>query len=297
MGSLAAAPSTAQELAHRLTFGAGGDAVGFVSIGGNVALQDGVCRQRVTVRVLVNEEVAGAIPNVDVRASNCRLLAHGPALLFLALTAGIDLEAQGERFGLTFLHLPPSPVRIDLDRLHPSVRTRIGSYVTETVAANANTIGATPPPVGDRRLRRLLIGTETMVRVPGNAAARPIDARFLGVIPPPTGDAAPRALFAVFVPPSALPPGPIRFVVEANAADASPGPGLVFQGAASAQPPPVGDVPPPVNDRPDRQYIAIPVPAELPPSPIRFTVTLRFADGTIGSAALVAALPPGPTVE
>jgi hypothetical protein len=297
MGTLAGTAATAQELAHRLTFGAGGDAVGFVANGGNVLLQDGVCRQRVTVRVLVNDQVAGALPNVDVRAANCRLLTHGPAVLFLGLTTNIDLEAQGERFGLTFLHLPPSPVRVDLDRLHPSVRTRIGSYVTETVAANANTIGAQPPPVSDRRLRRLLIRTETMDRVPGNMAARPIDARFLGVIPPPTGDSAPRALFAVFVPPSALPPGPTRFTVEANAADAPPGPGLVFQGAASAQPPPVGETPPPINDRPDRQYIAIPVSAELPPSPIRLTFTLRFADGTIGSTAIVAALPPGPTAE
>ena len=44
-----------------------------------------------------------------------------------------------------------------------------------------------------------------------------------------------------------------------------------------------GDIPPPTNDRPDRQYIAIPVPAELPPGPVRLTLTLRFADGTTGT--------------
>jgi hypothetical protein len=123
---LAAVPARAAETVHRVSFGAGADEIGFIVIGSDVALQDGVCRQRVTVRVLVNDEVAGAIPNVDVRAPNCRLLAHGPALLFLALTTDIDLEAQGERFGLTFDHLPPSPIRVDLDRLHPSVRTGSG---------------------------------------------------------------------------------------------------------------------------------------------------------------------------
>jgi hypothetical protein len=249
------------------------------------------------VRVLVNNEVAGALPNVDVRAPQCRLLAHGPAVLFLGLTTGIDLEAQGERFGLTFDHLPPSPIRVDLDRLHPSVRTRVGSFALEAASANATTIGGQPPPINDRRLRRLLIRTETLERVPGNPAARPMDVAFMGVIPPPVPDAAPRALFAVFVPPSALPPGPIRFIAEANTADAPPGPGLVFQGAPSAQPPPVGDTPPPINDRPDRQYIAIPVPAELPPGPIRLTFTLRFADGTIASAAIAVTLPGGESPE
>jgi hypothetical protein len=109
------------------------------------------------VRVLVNEQVAGAIRNVDVSAPNCRLLAHGPALLFLALTVGLDLEEQGGRFGIAFDDLPPSPAWIDLDRLHPSVRAQIGLYVTESVAAAANTIGATPSPVNDGQLRRLLI--------------------------------------------------------------------------------------------------------------------------------------------
>ena len=291
---LAAAPARAAETVHRVSFGAGADAVGFVVIGSNVALQDGVCRQRVTVRVLVNDEVAGAIPNVEISASNCRLLAHGPALLFLGLTTNINLEAQGERFGLTFDHLPPGPSRVDLDRLHPSVRTRIGSYLAETVGANANSIGAVPPPVSDRRLRRLMIRTGTLDRVPGNMGQRPIDVGFVGVIPP-TADTAPRAVFAVFAPPAAFNSGTARFSAEGNSVGSQSGPGDVFQGETVAQPPPTNDLPPPgdvldVGDtappfakRADRQFIAVPVPTELPSGPYRLTLTIRFTDGTTGT--------------
>ena len=166
--------------------------------------------------------------------------------------------------------------------MHPFVRTRIGSYIAETVGANANSIGAQPPPTNDRRLRRLLIRTGTIDLVPGNMAQRPIDVSFVGVLPPPQPDAAPRAVFAVFAPPSAFPPGPTRFIAEANTADSAPAAGDVFQGETVAQVPPVGDLPPsPV--RAYRQFVLIPLSPDLPPGPTRLTVTLRFADGTTGT--------------
>ena len=99
----------------------------------------------------------------------------------------------------------------------------------------------------------------------------------------------------MFAPPAAFNSGTARFSAEGNSVGAQDRSGDVFQGETVAVPPPTNDLPPPgdvldVGDtappfakRADRQFIAVPVPAELPPGPYRLTLTIRFTDGTTGT--------------
>lgn len=172
------APALAQDMVHRLAFRAGSDEITFVTIGGEIIEGDGTgtFTQVVTVRAFVNGEVAGAIPGVAVSAPAARRLAHGPAILFLDLCGLLnDVNAVAENFGLTLGNLPPSPIRLDLDRLDPAVRTQVGPYVLAGVAANARAAGAMlPPPASDRRLRLIQIRKGTLTTVPGDPLQRPI---------------------------------------------------------------------------------------------------------------------------
>ncbi len=287
------APALAQDMVHRLAFRAGSDEVLFVTIGGEITEIDGTFTQVVTVRAFVNGEIAGAIANVAVSAPAARRLAHGPAILFLDLCGLLnDVNAVAENFGLTLDNLPPGPSRLDLDRLDPAVRTQVGPYLLAGVAANARAAGAmVPPPVGDRRLRLLQIRQGTLTAVPGNPLERPIVLNVVSVETIPPADTNPPtpggtfATIAVFAPAEAfLPPGPIRFTGELNPVGNEDKAGDVVRDVLV---PSVGDLPP----SPIRQFMRIDL-GQLPPSPIRLVVSFRFADGTVGTGAVVIQPPP-----